>query len=319
MVFEHRPGPPPERAAITSIAEKIGCAAETFRYWVRQTVRDGGRRPGLTTDERTRSSSSSARTPSCGGRMKSCVSRPHISRRRSSTAERSEGDVHRRPPGRRWGSTPSARSCLPIVYYERKARIRDPQRQPARVRRNAATLVEHITRVWGAPGGLWRSGRSGVAAAGGRGRGPLHGRVANAAPRAGRGGAGPGLPAEDPPGPHGRGTWSHASSPQRGRTRCGSPIRRTCDLAAFRVRGLRHRRLLAADRRLAGVELAAQRFRCAGAGLLRSPIGRSDRLHQSDPGVQYLAIRRTERLAEAGMELLVGSTGDSNDKCWPRR
>ena len=47
------------------------------------------------------------------------------------------------------GVEPSARSCLPIVYYERKARIRDLQRQPARVRRNAATLVEHIARVWG--------------------------------------------------------------------------------------------------------------------------------------------------------------------------
>jgi putative transposase len=31
----------------------------------------------------------------------------------------------------------------PSVYYERKARIRDPQRQPARARRDG-TLVEHI-------------------------------------------------------------------------------------------------------------------------------------------------------------------------------
>ena len=35
-------------------------------------------------------------------------------------------------------------------------------------------------------------------------------------------------------------------------------------------------------------------------------------MHQSDRGVQHLAIRRTERLAEAGMDLSVGSTGDSN-------
>ena len=34
------PGPPLEGAAITSIAERIGCAAETFRYRVRQTERD---------------------------------------------------------------------------------------------------------------------------------------------------------------------------------------------------------------------------------------------------------------------------------------
>ena len=37
-----------------SIAEKIGCTAETLRKWVRQAERDAGRRPGLTTDERQR-------------------------------------------------------------------------------------------------------------------------------------------------------------------------------------------------------------------------------------------------------------------------
>jgi transposase len=41
-------------AAIHSIAGKIGCTAETLRTWVRQTERDAGTRPGLTTDERAR-------------------------------------------------------------------------------------------------------------------------------------------------------------------------------------------------------------------------------------------------------------------------
>ena len=54
MVFEHTPDHASQWAAITSIAEKIGCAAETLRSWVRQAERDGGRRPGLTTDERAR-------------------------------------------------------------------------------------------------------------------------------------------------------------------------------------------------------------------------------------------------------------------------
>src|SRR5205823_5549642 len=40
-------------AAITSIAEKIGCAAETLRHWVRQAERDGGRR-ARADDGRTR-------------------------------------------------------------------------------------------------------------------------------------------------------------------------------------------------------------------------------------------------------------------------
>jgi transposase len=34
-------------AAIVSIAEKIGCMAETLRKWVRQAERDQGRRPGM--------------------------------------------------------------------------------------------------------------------------------------------------------------------------------------------------------------------------------------------------------------------------------
>ena len=54
MVCEHAQDHPSQWAAITSIAEKIGCAAETLRHWVRQAERDRGGRPGLTTDERTR-------------------------------------------------------------------------------------------------------------------------------------------------------------------------------------------------------------------------------------------------------------------------
>ena len=41
-------------AAIKSVAEKIGCTAETLRKWILQAERDSGRRGGLTTDERTR-------------------------------------------------------------------------------------------------------------------------------------------------------------------------------------------------------------------------------------------------------------------------
>jgi transposase InsO family protein len=36
-------------------------------------------------------------------------------------------------------------------------------------------------------------------------------------------------------------------------------------------------------------------------------------VHHSDRGVQYLSIRYTELLAEAGIELSVGSAGDSYD------
>ncbi len=39
----------------------------------------------------------------------------------------------------------------------------------------------------------------------------------------------------------------------------------------------------------------------------------TDLIHHSDRGVQYLSIRYTERLAEAGIEPSVGSVGDSYD------
>jgi transposase len=54
MVLEHQDKHDSQWAAIVSIAEKIGCSAETLRNWVRQAERDQGRRPGLTTDERQR-------------------------------------------------------------------------------------------------------------------------------------------------------------------------------------------------------------------------------------------------------------------------
>jgi transposase len=54
MVFEHAEKHASQWAAIMSIAEKIGCTAETLRSWVRQAERDAGPRTGLTMDERAR-------------------------------------------------------------------------------------------------------------------------------------------------------------------------------------------------------------------------------------------------------------------------
>lgn len=45
----------------------------------------------------------------------------------------------------------------------------------------------------------------------------------------------------------------------------------------------------------------------------RRPAHRGDLVHHSDRGSQYVSIRYTERLAEAGIEPSVGSVGDSYD------
>ena len=45
----------------------------------------------------------------------------------------------------------------------------------------------------------------------------------------------------------------------------------------------------------------------------RKPVGPDRLVHHSDRGVQYVSIRYTERLADAGLEPSVGSVGDSYD------
>jgi len=54
LVFEQQGKHESQWAAIVSIAEKMGCTAETLRKWVRRAERDTGQRPGLTTNERER-------------------------------------------------------------------------------------------------------------------------------------------------------------------------------------------------------------------------------------------------------------------------
>jgi putative transposase len=46
---------------------------------------------------------------------------------------------------------------------------------------------------------------------------------------------------------------------------------------------------------------------------MRRPVHRGGLVHHSDRGVQYVSIKYTERLAEAGIEPSVGSVGDSYD------
>jgi transposase-like protein len=54
MVQENQGEYESQWAAMTSIAAKVGCTAETLRKWVRQHERDQGVREGLTTDDRKR-------------------------------------------------------------------------------------------------------------------------------------------------------------------------------------------------------------------------------------------------------------------------
>lgn len=50
MTLDHETEHPSRWAAITSIASKIGCTAQTLNEWVKKAEVDSGRKPGLTTD-----------------------------------------------------------------------------------------------------------------------------------------------------------------------------------------------------------------------------------------------------------------------------
>lgn len=54
MVLDHQRDYAFQWQAVTSIASKFGCTAETLRRWVRQTEVDLGRRGGTTSDDRAR-------------------------------------------------------------------------------------------------------------------------------------------------------------------------------------------------------------------------------------------------------------------------
>jgi transposase-like protein len=50
MVLEHERDHPSRWAAIVSIAEKIGCTAQTLNEWVKKAEVDAGKRAGVPTD-----------------------------------------------------------------------------------------------------------------------------------------------------------------------------------------------------------------------------------------------------------------------------
>ena len=54
LVLEHQGEHDSQWAAISSIAAKIGCTAETLRKWVREAERDLGQAHGLTSSETQR-------------------------------------------------------------------------------------------------------------------------------------------------------------------------------------------------------------------------------------------------------------------------
>jgi putative transposase len=207
----------------------------------------------------------------------------------------------------------------PSVYYEQRARQRDPDRCPPRVRRDQE-IGEHIRRVWQenrevyGVRKVWQQlRREGHAVArctvqrlmrqiG------LHGIVRGrrfkittqpdtAAPRPAD------LVTRQFTATRPNELWV-ADLTYVATWRGFAYVAFVIDVFARRIVGWRVSRSLRSDLALDALEQALYD---------RQRDGRERLIHHSDRGVQYLSIRYTERLAEAGIESSVGSTGDSYD------
>ncbi len=80
--------------------------------------------------------------------------------------------------------------------------------------------------------------------------------------------------------------------------------------------GFCHRRLCTADRGLACLDFDEDPVRSRRTGtstLAKKTPDNKSLVHHSDRGSQYLSIKYTERLAEAEIDLSVGTVGDAYD------
>ncbi len=205
----------------------------------------------------------------------------------------------------------------PSTYFKHVARRRDPDGLPPRARRDAV-LCEHIRRVHAENFGVygvrkvWRQlGRAGIAVA--------RCTVARLMRQMGLQGAVRGKPVRttvrDPAAPCPLDRVNRQFEVPRPDALWVSDLTEVATWAGFV-----HAAFVvdAFARRIVGWRAS----RTARAGFVpdaleqalhdRRPV-RGDLVHPSDRGGQYLSIRYTERLAEAGIEPSVGSVGDSYD------
>src|SRR3954469_25135454 len=73
MVLDHASEHPSRWAAVTSIAGKIGCTAQTLHDWVKKAEVDSGQRTGVPTDTAEKLRRSNGRTASFGRPTRSCA------------------------------------------------------------------------------------------------------------------------------------------------------------------------------------------------------------------------------------------------------
>ncbi|WP_391346253.1 IS3 family transposase [Azospirillum sp. A23] len=320
MVFEHEGDHASQWAAIGSIASKIGCTAETLRGWVRQAERDQGKRPGPTTDEQER-------IKALEREVRELRQANEILRKASAYFAPGGArppvpemitfiDAHRAVHG-----VEPICKVLPIApstYRAHAARRADPAKAPARSRSDAE-LREAIRRVWDANfqvygvRKVWRQLRR-------EGTDVARCTVARLMKHMGLKGATRGKAV--------RTTISDRATPcpaDRVNRQFQAPRPNALWVADFTYVATWQGFVYVAfvidtfARKIVGWRVS----RTAHAGFVldaleqalhdRRPAKGSGLIHHSDRGSQYVAVRYTERLTDAGVEPSVGSVGDSYD------
>ena len=313
MVFEHERDHSSQWATISSIASKFGMTPETLRKWVRRAEVDGGARPGQTTEEQTRlrELERENRELRRANEILKAASAFFRAGARPATAEMTRFiKTHRE----RFGVEPICRELqvAPSSYYAARSRPLSARR----VRDEALKVkLQHVHAeqfgVYGARK-LWRQlhregipvarctverlmrelSRSGVV----RGKVKRTTVADESAPRPAD------LVERD----------FHAPAPNRlwvaDLTYVPSwsgfvYVAFVIDVYSRSVVGWQASRSLRTELALDALEQALWARNGPFDGLI----------HHSDRGVQYLSIRYTERLAEAGAVTSVGSRGDSYD------
>ncbi|WP_431120872.1 IS3 family transposase [Variovorax paradoxus] len=320
MVQEHRGEYPSLWAAIESIAPKIGCVPQTLNEWVKRDEVDNGVREGVTTSEAQRMKElerevkelrraneilklASAFFAPGGARPPAEVLRDFIDKHRDT-----------------FGVEPICKvlQIAPSGYRRHAALLREPHKRCARAHRDDA-LVPEIQRVWQAnmqvygADKVWRQlAREGTAVARctverlmrrlGL-RGVMRGKVVKTT-------------ISDARAPCPLDRVNRQFRAQRPNQLWVSDftyvstwqgwlyVAFVIDVYARRIVGWRVSSSMRTDFVLDALEQALYD---------RQPERDSSLICHSDRGSQYVSIRYTERLAEAGIEPSVGSKGDSYD------
>ena len=320
MVFDAKDQYPSLWAAIESIAGKIGCTGETLRKWVRQGERDSGVRPGTTHGRaaahqgpgaRGERAAQDQRDPEAGQR----IFRPGGARPPSQEVN-AFIDQHRA----RCGVEPicTVLQVAPSAYRRHAARQRMPALRPQRAKRDALLLpevqrvFEQNLQVYGADK-VWRQlHREGLVVA----RCTVERLMRLAGLRGVRRGKSVRTTVPDAKAPCPLDRVNRQFQAQRPNELWVSDftyvstwqgfvyVAFVIDVFARHIVGWRVSTSMQTDFVLDALEQALY---------ARQPERDGALVHHSDRGSQYVSIRYSERLAEAGIEPSVGSTGDSYD------